>query len=130
MLLLAGCGGHHNAVPLLADADAAPLAALAGRIATESSCAQARDIRTLHRRAIVLVNAKRVPAGLQEPFLSGFAALAEEAPRCVAGAPAHPVPRAAPLPKPTRVEPVPHAARVEREARNLQGWLEAYSARN
>jgi hypothetical protein len=123
-----GCGGHRASVPNLARADATPLAALAGRIAFEGSCAQARDIRTLHRRAIALVNAKRVPAALQEPFLSGFAALADEAPKC--GAAAHPAPRDSPLPAPTSVEPVPHAVTVEREARNLQRWLEAYSSRS
>ena len=116
-------------MPRLAQADAAPLAALAGRIAIEPSCAQARDIRTLHRRAIAFVNERRVPAALQEPFLSGFAALAEESPRCEPGAPARPLPPGPPLATPTAVQPVPHATRVEREARNLQRWLEAYSAK-
>jgi hypothetical protein len=117
-------------VPLLARADAAPLAQLAGRVAIERPCAQARDVRALHRRAIALVNAGRVPAALAEPFLSGFAALAAEAPACDPAAPAHPVVEEPPAPAPKSVVPVPHAATVEREARNLQRWLEAYSATN
>jgi hypothetical protein len=127
MLLLAGCGRAQEAVPKLAHGDAARLAALAGRIATEGSCAQRRDIRTLHRRAIALVNARRVPAALEEPFLSGFAALAAETPVCVPGAPARALPKGQPYAKPTSVEPVPHATRVEREARNLERWLDAYA---
>ncbi len=114
-------------MPQLARADAAPLAALAGRIAVERPCAQRRDIRALQRRAIALVNAGRVPDALQEPFLSGFAALAAESPACQANAQAHPASPSPARPAPTKVDPVPHAASVEREARNLQRWLEAYA---
>jgi len=77
---LAGCGG--GGAPRLAHADAAPLIALAHRIAHEPSCAQAHDIARLRKRAIALVNAHRVPDELQEPMMSGVAALAAEAPRC------------------------------------------------
>lgn len=116
-------------MPVLAERDAAPLAALAGRVAVEGPCAQRRDIRRLQQRAVALVNAGRVPDALQEPFLSGFAALAAEAPVCTPGLRPHPVAKEPAASQPTRVAPVPHAARVEREARNLERWLEAYSTR-
>jgi hypothetical protein len=127
-LVLAGCGSKHVFVPHLRRADAASLAAAAGRIAVEPPCAQARDIQALHRRAIALVNAGRVPAALAEPFLSGFAALAAESPSCKAGAAAHPVPAGPPAKEATNVAPVPHAASAGGEARNLERWLESYSA--
>ncbi len=126
-LLLVGCGSKHVSVPHLRHADAASLAAAAGRIAVEDPCGQARDIRVLHRRAIALVNAGRVPAALAEPFLSGFAALAAESPACTAGAAAHPAPAGPPAHRATTVAPVPHAATVGAEARSLQRWLESYS---
>jgi hypothetical protein len=94
--LLAGCGGEG---PKLAGADAAPLVALAHRVPRDSPCAQARDIRTLQRRATALVNARRVPVELQEPLMSGVAALAEQAPVCLPKVPASaPTPPASPSP--------------------------------
>jgi hypothetical protein len=88
--LLAGCGGSDG--PHLARADAAPLISLSHRIAREGACAQARDIRTLQRRAVGLVNRRRVPAALQETFLSGVNALADQAPACVPAVPPAVVP--------------------------------------
>jgi hypothetical protein len=96
-VLLAGCGGSR---PRLERPDAASLIALAHRIPGENACAQARDIRALHRRAIDLVNAGRIPSELQEPLLSGAAALAEQTPVCLAAVPASAPP--APAPSPTR----------------------------
>ena len=95
--LLAGCGGG---TPKLHRADGVSLAALAHRVPGEGACAQARDIRALRRRAIALVNAGRVPAELQEPLMSGVAALADQMPVCLrkvpASAPAPPPPTPAP----------------------------------
>ncbi len=84
--LLAGCGGGGGAH--LAKSDAAQLIALSNRIATEAPCAQARDIRAVRTRSLQLINAKRVPAELQEPFLSGVNALSARTPVCVPPAPA------------------------------------------
>ena len=96
--LLAGCGGR---TPRLERSDAAPLVALAHRVPGEAACAQARDIRTLRRRAIALVNAGRVPAELQEPLMSGVAALAEQTPVCLPKVPASsPSPQPPPAPGP------------------------------
>jgi len=53
------------------------LVALAHQIAGERGCAQSRDIARLRSKAIALVNAGRVPDDLQEPMLSGVAALGE-----------------------------------------------------
>jgi hypothetical protein len=64
----AGCGSSSG--PKLEHADGASLIALAHRIATEGERGQARDIPRLQARAIALINARRVPAKLQEPFLS------------------------------------------------------------
>jgi hypothetical protein len=80
-VLLAGCGG--NGTPKLHRSDAAGLIALARRIAREGACGQAHDIPLLRRRAIALVNARRVPDELQEPLMSGVAALAEQTPVCL-----------------------------------------------
>ena len=85
-LLLAGCGG--GAGPRLAHKDAATLILLADRIAREAPCAQARDIQTLSRRRIALVNAHRVPAALQEPLSSGVNALVVQTPPCLPPVPA------------------------------------------
>ena len=93
-LLLAGCGG--SGTPKLDRSDAAGLIALAHRVASEDACGQARDIPLLRRRAIALVNAGRVPDELQEPLMSGVAALAEQTPVCLpkvtASSPAPPPP--------------------------------------
>ncbi len=62
---LAGCGSG----PKLEHADGAALRALAHRIAGEGAAGRARDIPKLRRRAIGLINAKRIPAKLQEPLL-------------------------------------------------------------
>jgi hypothetical protein len=78
--VLAGCGG---AEPRLTRTDAVPLITLTTRIAQEGACAQARDIAALRTRAVRLFNQRRVPARLQEPFLSGVNALAEQSPACV-----------------------------------------------
>jgi hypothetical protein len=79
-VFLVGCGGSE---PRLARTDAQPLVALTTRIAHEGACAQARDIAAVRARALRLVNEGRVPAKLQEPFLSGVNALGEQAPACV-----------------------------------------------
>jgi hypothetical protein len=82
--LLAGCGGGGGPLaPRLAHDDAKPLIELAGRIAGEGACDQARDIRRLRTRAIALVNARRVPPGLQDTLLSAVNALSAEAPVCL-----------------------------------------------
>jgi hypothetical protein len=67
----------------MARSDAAPLIALAHRIPGEQPCAQARDIRALQAKAIVLVNARRVPASLQESLMSGVNTLHEQTPVCL-----------------------------------------------
>lgn len=67
----------------MARTDAAPLIALAHRIPGERPCAQARDIRALQAKAIVLVNARRVPASLQDSLMSGVNALHEQTPVCL-----------------------------------------------
>jgi len=77
----AGCGGSDGT--RLARADAAPLISLSHRIASEDVCAQARDIRTLQRDALRLINQRRVPRGLEETFLSGVSALTAQIPACV-----------------------------------------------
>jgi hypothetical protein len=79
-VFLVGCGGSE---PRLARTDAQPLIALTTRIAHEGACAQARDIAAVRARALRLVNEGRVPAKLQEPFLSGVNALGEQTPACV-----------------------------------------------
>jgi hypothetical protein len=66
--LLAGCGSSGG--PKLAHADGASLIALVHRIADEGADGRARDIPMLSERAIGLVNARKVPAKLQEPLLS------------------------------------------------------------
>ena len=98
--LLAGCG--QSARPKLEHTDAAGLIALARRISSEGACAQARDIRKLHARAIALVNARRVPAELQEPLLSGVNALAAEQPVCLPSVPASSTTPAVTPPPPPR----------------------------
>jgi hypothetical protein len=79
-VFLVGCGGS---APRLARSDVQPLVALTTRIAHEGACAQARDIAAVQARALRLVNESRVPAKLEEPFLSGVNALGEQAPACV-----------------------------------------------
>jgi hypothetical protein len=64
--LVAGCGPGG---PKLEHADGAALIVLVHRIAKEDADGRARDIPTLRDRAIALINAKRVPAELQEPLL-------------------------------------------------------------
>ena len=78
MLVLGGCGAQKPR-PHLQRADAAPLLALAQRIATERGPARTRDVRRLQAQAIALVNAHRVPASLQETFMSGANALPAQA---------------------------------------------------
>lgn len=97
-VLLAGCGGGGGAH--LRAADANRLIALAHRIGHESACAQAHDVPQLRARAIALVNAQRVPAELQEPLLSGVAAL--QAPLCLPPVAASAPPVRAPAPAPAR----------------------------
>jgi len=79
-LVLAACGGSQ---PRLARADASPLIALTNRIAHEGACAQARDIAALRTQSLRLTNQRRIPAELQEPFLSGVNALGDRTPACV-----------------------------------------------
>jgi hypothetical protein len=100
---LTACSGSGRQ-PAIARADAAPLAALATRIAGEGACAQRRDIATLQQRAVSLVNARRVPAQLQEQLLSGVNALAADAPPCIPSVPVETTP-VSPPPKP---KPRPH----------------------
>ena len=71
---LAGCGG--DSPPKLDHGDAAPLIALAHRIAHEGSRGQTRDIPRLQQRVIALINAGRVPAKLQERLAGDANALA------------------------------------------------------
>lgn len=78
--------------PALARADAAPLVALANSISREDACAQRRDIQTLQRHAVALVNTGRVPEELQEPLLSGIGSLTAAAPPCVPAVPVQPTP--------------------------------------
>lgn len=101
LLLAAGCGGSASA-PHLARSDVAPLVSLAGRISHEGACAQAHDVDRLQRRALVLVQAHRVPDALEEQFMSGVNALVAERPTCV--------PAVAPLPATTTTAPAPPAA--------------------
>ena len=82
-----GCGGH-SAGPRLARADAAPLIALADRIAHEGPCAQARDIRALSTRRFALVNAHRIPDQLAASLSAGVQALVVETPPCLPAVPA------------------------------------------
>lgn len=97
---LAGCGEAKR--PQLEHADAAELIALAGRIASESACAQAGDIPKLHARAVALVNARRVPRALQEPLLSAVNALTAEQPVCLPSVPASSTAPAVTVPGPPR----------------------------
>jgi len=79
-VFLVGCG---SSAPRLARPDVQPLLALTTRIAHEGACAQKRDIAAMRAQALRLVNEGRVPAKLQEPFLSGVNALVEQTPACV-----------------------------------------------
>jgi hypothetical protein len=94
-LLLGGCGGGGGAH--LNRTDVAPLIALAGRIAHEAPCAQARDIRALDRQRVALLNAGKVPRTLQEPFSSGVNALVAQTPPCLPAVPAAVAPPVAPV---------------------------------
>jgi hypothetical protein len=105
-VVLAGCGGDR---PHLARADAAPLIALSKRIAHEDRCGQARDIPKLQARTIALVNARRVPATLQETLLSGVNQLASQAPVCLPRAVRATPPPAQAAPAPPRGKPKHHA---------------------
>jgi hypothetical protein len=95
---VAGCGDQK--APRLARADSAPLIALSHRIAAERPCAQARDIRTLQRRAALLVDAQRVPRALEPTLVAGVQALADRTPPCVPAVPAISVPPPPPAPAP------------------------------
>ena len=66
--LVAGCGS--NSGPKLEHADGAALIVLAHRIASEGGPGRANDISKLRSRTIALINARKVPAQLQEPLLS------------------------------------------------------------
>ena len=94
-VLLTACSSKPS--PAIARTDAAPLAALANRIAHEGACAQRRDIQLLQQRATQLVNSRRVPHDLEEPLMSGVNALAADTPPCVPVVPVQPAP---PPPKP------------------------------
>jgi hypothetical protein len=85
-VLLAGCGGGGG--PHLAREDAAPLITLADRIARETPCAQARDIRALSALRTKLINAHKAPAALQDPLSSGVNALVAQTPPCLPSVPA------------------------------------------
>jgi urease gamma subunit len=66
--LVAGCGSHGG--PKLEHEDGVALISLVHRITNEGADGRARDIPELRDRAIALINAKKVPADLQEPLLS------------------------------------------------------------
>ncbi len=66
--LVAACGSGGG--PKLEHADGAALIVLVHRIAGEGVAGKARDIPELRDRTIALINAKKVPAELQEPLLS------------------------------------------------------------
>ena len=78
---LAGCGS--NSQVSISRTDAAPLAALARKIAAEGPCAQRRDIAQLRQQAYALVSRRRLPSSLANPFVSGVNALTADAPPCV-----------------------------------------------
>jgi hypothetical protein len=80
----------------MARRDAAPLIRLADKIARETPCAQARDIRALRAHATALVNARRVPSALQESLSSGVNALVARTPPCLPAVPAAAVTPVAP----------------------------------
>ena len=84
VLAAAGCGGG---TPHLARTDAAPLIALADKIAREGPCAQKTDLVAVRTKAIALVNRRAVPAGLQEPFLAAVNDLSSRTPACAPPAP-------------------------------------------
>jgi hypothetical protein len=107
LLVAAGCGSGASR-PRLDHADAAALIALSGRIAGEGACAQARDIPKLKTRAFALVNARRVPAELQEPLISGVNALVAEQPVCLPSVPASATTPAVTAPAPPAAKPKPH----------------------
>ena len=65
--LVAGCG---SSGPKLEQADGAALISLVHRIVEEGAGGRARDIPRLRDRTIALINARKVPANLQEPLLS------------------------------------------------------------
>ena len=65
--LVAGCGS--SAGPKLDHANGASLISLVHRIANEGADGRARDIPLLRDRTIGLINARKVPAKLQEPLL-------------------------------------------------------------
>lgn len=93
VLCAAGCG---SGTPHLSRTDAAPLIALADRIAREGACGQKRDLAAVRAKAIALVNRGAVPSGLEEPLLAGVNDLASRAPACT-------TPRPAPAPPPPPV---------------------------
>ena len=66
--LVAGCGSGGG--PKLEHVDGVALISLAHRIAGDDAAGRARDVPRLRDRAIALINAKKVPADLQEPLLS------------------------------------------------------------
>jgi hypothetical protein len=65
--LVAGCA---NDGPKLGHEDGASLIVLVHHIANEDAHGQAQDIPRLRERTIALINARKVPAKLQEPLLS------------------------------------------------------------
>jgi hypothetical protein len=99
---LTACSSKKSAGPALARVDARPLVALANRISNERACAQRHDIHLLQQRVLALVNARRVPTGLQDTLMSGVNALAADTPPCVPSVPAPvqttPAPPPAPAP--------------------------------
>jgi hypothetical protein len=117
---LAGCGDGPKP-PALARADAAPLAALARRIAAEGPCAQRRDIRLLQQHAEQLVNARRVPAALEDTLMSGVNALAADSPPCVTAPPAQPTTTPAPPAKPHGKGPKPPKPRHDHHGHHGDG---------
>jgi hypothetical protein len=105
--VVGGCGGQ-SAEQRLSRADAAPLIALADRIAHEGPCAQARDIRALSTRRLALANAHRIPDRLAASLSAGVQALVVETPACLPAVPAATVPSPpAAEPDDGRLEPEP-----------------------
>ena len=124
-VVLAGCGGGDR--PRLERADGAPLAALADRVELRAATGDC-DVRTamarLEAAALRLVRLHRVPAELQEPFVSGVNDLTTRRVRCGR--------RVVELADVSvrvgdEVEPVPHSGDTAQQARNLAAWLRAYS---
>ncbi|HZT16649.1 MAG TPA: hypothetical protein VFA19_11940 [Gaiellaceae bacterium] len=93
-----GCGDAAGP-PAIARSDAAPLVALARRVASDQPCAARRDVRLLERRAAALARSGRLPAELARPLTAAVTSLAADTPPCLSAVPAVTTP---PPPAPPR----------------------------